>query len=1662
MKSFLSIFFLLNTILSSINVISTKSTTSALAPFIIVVTIGLVLDGIEEIKRYRNDVKANNTKVKLYKNKKLRNTEWSKVKIGNLVKVKKDENFPADMLVIFSSNKEGNFYLQTSNIDGETNLKERDALSYTQKLFMNKEFKKTHDNLNKLFKHENDNNNPNCIIEVEQPNKNIYEINGSIIFYGDEKNKNFFNIKSTAIRGAKLKNTEFIYGIIIYTGKETKIMKNIVKQSVKSANIDKLIDNIVFIILILRFIYIIIFMLIGMFNRYRHLPEYDESDKGRIIYDYLYYYRHSNGKKNKKNDFENIKYFTAHFICSNTLLPTSVILLSAISKIIQSLFLEFLEKPLRQKDNEKMKCFSTELLSDLGSVKYIFSDKTGTLTKNETQFKACSIFTYLFDETDNYDENNNLLSKSDINNFITPNNYSKKMSTASRSNFSTNFDANNILKRLKLRNIPIDIKNISGCPFNEQGEALEEFMLNMSLNHDILIEHNEKIEKNFLKEENISNINYQGTNPDEITLVGAAKELGYCYLGKNKNILNIRRRLYNSKGNEEGAEILNFELLLKIPFASARQRSSIIVKDLKTNKIKMYIKGSDNKIFERLNKYSTENILEITKAHVNNFARRGLRTLCYCYKIIQENDWNDWINKYNIIREEQKVNNSVEDKLEDLYNELEKDCFLLGATALEDQLQDCVKDDIQQFIEAGINFWMLTGDKMDTAESIGHSIKLFDSDTEVFKIKGNNQEDIINRMKEIKESITKAQRELSNFNIDDDIGRKENVDKKVDNLKLKVKKKFETIYEDEKEDNIYYFNNNNKKNKSYRNHYENNDINININEPDKFSESKYPNRIKRKVENGIYTYRTEEISANRVLLKDEMKNIKNESIEEIDEDVISNRKKDSIPNMSIFKFMVDNQYFINSNVDLENLSIIQGKVIKPELSFSDNISQNGANDSSKKVLEIKTCGINNKKPQQNDIRNMDTNIIINTLNDQKKNIEINTEENKYDENNENNNNNDNENNNENNNNEGINDKISFADEIEFKNDKSDINNKNGFDINKIVKKNDTKTNICEDNNNSNENKNRNIQELILNLGLNNKNNNNNKDNNNIKKYNTVQINTEPKEEQKLINNKNNENLNIIIKKELNEEKHKNLSSRNLELSEIKKLQWTKINLPTKASVFLEYLGECLEKAKETFKIQQKAFTLFKIPYLYNISDKDVLDYIDENNSLTTPKLKVKNYLLHTKIKYSLIIQGESVRLCTSEGEAGKLFWFLIQHSRSVICCRCSPIQKSEIVKFVKKNTKDLTLAIGDGENDVNMIKTAHIGIGIYGKEGAQAAYNSDYAFYEFKYLKILLFANGRFILLRNSYLYNLFFSKNFVYTLQFFIFNMFALYSGTYLFDEFYDSMFNTFISIISLMTYSVLEEDIELDFSKTRYYKKEKDMMNYLLPDMYKQARDIKPLNVIRYCAITFLSLIMALVFYGFFNYAFLDMIKNSQGSVVTFYELIFYLYFAIVATHFFMIYIDTALYNYLVIIFFFVQILADILFVIIMNSIDNDFQLSGIVGEVTNSSICFLTSIVVCGFICLCYFILRQAEFFFGVNLVNLIKMNKLEAIYIGKYYKKKINQMIRAIRGIVKFKKIHKEMKGMKINDENNNDQYENLVDIKMKKIVQDYENQKYKKN
>ena len=151
MNNILSIFFLIASILSCIKILSTKSVSSSLIPFIMVIAIGIILDLIEELKRYRNDILTNSTIAKVYKSQKFRNVKWSDIKVGNLIKVKKNEIIPADLLVICSSNIDGTFYLQTSNLDGETNLKECEAITYTQKIFLNKKIQKDENNLKKIF-----------------------------------------------------------------------------------------------------------------------------------------------------------------------------------------------------------------------------------------------------------------------------------------------------------------------------------------------------------------------------------------------------------------------------------------------------------------------------------------------------------------------------------------------------------------------------------------------------------------------------------------------------------------------------------------------------------------------------------------------------------------------------------------------------------------------------------------------------------------------------------------------------------------------------------------------------------------------------------------------------------------------------------------------------------------------------------------------------------------------------------------------------------------------------------------------------------------------------------------------------------------------------------------------------------------------------------------------------------------------------------------------------------------------------------------------------------------------------------------------------------------------------------------------------------------------
>jgi phospholipid-transporting ATPase len=139
--------------------------------------------------------------------------------------------------------------------------------------------------------------------------------------------------------------------------------------------------------------------------------------------------------------------------------------------------------------------------------------------------------------------------------------------------------------------------------------------------------------------------------------------------------------------------------------------------------------------------------------------------------------------------------------------------------------------------------------------------------------------------------------------------------------------------------------------------------------------------------------------------------------------------------------------------------------------------------------------------------------------------------------------------------------------------------------------------------------------------------------------------------------------------------------------------------------------------------------------------------------------------------FALVVDGQVLSMVFAGAEQSKEKFLIIgKRCKTVICSRVTPLQKALVVRLVRRSLKkSITLAIGDGANDVSMIQEAHVGVGIMGKEGAQAVRAADYAFGEFRFLQRLLNIHGRFSYLRMANLILYSFYKNFVFiTIQFY------------------------------------------------------------------------------------------------------------------------------------------------------------------------------------------------------------------------------------------------------------------------------------------------------
>lgn len=175
----------------------------------------------------------------------------------------------------------------------------------------------------------------------------------------------------------------------------------------------------------------------------------------------------------------------------------------------------------------------------------------------------------------------------------------------------------------------------------------------------------------------------------------------------------------------------------------------------------------------------------------------------------------------------------------------------------------------------------------------------------------------------------------------------------------------------------------------------------------------------------------------------------------------------------------------------------------------------------------------------------------------------------------------------------------------------------------------------------------------------------------------------------------------------------------------------------------------------------------------------------------------------------VVVDGQTLSNITANEALNSLFLELAILADSVICCRASPSQKASLVHAIRKRVGEVTLAIGDGANDIAMIQEAHVGIGITGMEGLQASRVSDYSIAQFRFLVKLLLVHGRWNYVRTcKYTVGTFWKEMLFYLTQA-LYQRWAGYTGTSLYEPWSLSMFNTLFTSLPVIFLGIFEKDL-------------------------------------------------------------------------------------------------------------------------------------------------------------------------------------------------------------------------------------------------------------
>jgi len=532
---------------------------------------------------------------------------WKNLMVGDFVRIYSDDEIPADIIILATSAADGACYVETKNLDGETNLKVRSALR-----------------CGRSIKHARDCERAQFVIDSEPPQPNLYKFNGAINWRQslpwDEDGEPVpmsepISIDNMLLRGCNLRNTEWALGVVIFTGHDTKIMMNAGITPSKRARIARELNFNV----ICNFGVLLVMCLIAAIANGIAWAQSDSS---------LHWFEY--GSIGGTPGLTGFITFWAAIIQFQNLIPISLYISLEIVRTLQAYFIYsdigMYYEPIDQPCIPK----SWNISDDVGQIEYIFSDKTGTLTQNVMEFKKATINGQPYGEA--YTEAQAGMNK--------------------RLGIDVEQESAQVkaeIARAKLRALaglrelhdnpylhdedltfiaPDFVEDLAGKHGQEQQNANEHFMLALALCHTVIAEKQLGDKPKMV---------FKAQSPDESALVSTARDMGYTVLGMHNDMIEL-----NIMGEDRHYPVLN-----TIEFNSSRKRMSSIIR-MPDGKIMLFCKGADSVIYSRLKKGEQRELRLQTAKHLEMFAVEGLRTLCIAQRELSEQEYIAWRKDHDV------------------------------------------------------------------------------------------------------------------------------------------------------------------------------------------------------------------------------------------------------------------------------------------------------------------------------------------------------------------------------------------------------------------------------------------------------------------------------------------------------------------------------------------------------------------------------------------------------------------------------------------------------------------------------------------------------------------------------------------------------------------------------------------------------------------------------------------------------------------------------------------------------------------------------------------------------------------------------------------------------------------------------------------------------